>query len=45
MISEGLVPDARAVSIGSAAVLIITILLFNLVARYVGHRIKQRLTK
>lgn len=43
--SEGLVPDARAVSNGSAAVLIITILLFNLTARYVGHRIKQRLTK
>lgn len=43
--SEGLVPDARAVSNGSAAVLIITILLFNLAARYVGHRIKQRLTK
>ncbi len=43
--SEGLVPDARAVSNGSATVLIITILLFNLAARYVGHRIKQRLTK
>ncbi|MGN1280230.1 MAG: phosphate ABC transporter permease PstA [Limosilactobacillus sp.] len=43
--SEGLVPDARAVSNGSAAVLIITILLFNLVARYVGYRIKRRLTK
>ena len=43
--SEGLVLDARAVSNGSAAVLIITILLFNLVARYVGHRIKQRLAK
>ncbi|MGM9907011.1 phosphate ABC transporter permease PstA [Limosilactobacillus sp.] len=43
--SEGLVPDARAVSNGSAAVLIITILLFNLIARYVGYRIKHRLTK
>lgn len=43
--SEGLVPDARAVSNGSAAVLIITILLFNLIARYVGYRIKRRLTK
>lgn len=43
--SEGLVPDARAVSNGSAAVLIITILLFNLVARYVGHRIKRHLAK
>lgn len=43
--SEGLVPNARAVSNGSAAVLIITILLFNLVARYVGHRIKRHLAK
>lgn len=43
--SEGLVPDARAVSNGSAAVLIIAILLFNLIARYVGYRIKQRLAK
>lgn len=43
--SEGLVPDARAVSNGSAAVLIITILAFNLVARYVGKLIKRKLTK
>ena len=43
--SEGLVPDARAVSNGSAAVLVITILLFNLLARYVGHLIKRRLVK
>ena len=43
--SEGLVPDARAVSNGSAAVLIIAILLFNLIARYVGYRIKQRFAK
>lgn len=43
--SEGLVPDARAVSNGSAAVLIIAILLFNLIARYVGYKIKQRLAK
>lgn len=43
--SEGLVPDARAVSNGSAAVLIITILAFNLLARLVGYLIKRRLTK
>ena len=43
--SEGLVPDARAVSNGAAAVLIIAILLFNLIARYVGYKIKQRLAK
>lgn len=43
--SEGLVPDARAVSNGAAAVLIIAILLYNLIARYVGYKIKQRLAK
>lgn len=43
--SEGLVPDARAVSNGSAAVLIITILAFNLLARLVGSLIKRRLAK
>lgn len=43
--SEGLVPDARAVSNGSAAVLIITILAFNLLARLVGYLIKRRLAK
>ena len=43
--SEGLVPDARAVSNGSAAVLILTILIFNLLARYIGYLIKQRLAK
>lgn len=43
--SEGLVSDARAVSNGSAAVLIITIFLFNLVARYIGSLIKRRLAK
>lgn len=43
--SEGLVPDACAVSNGAAVVLIIAILLFNLIARYVGYKIKQRLAK
>lgn len=43
--SEGLVPDARAVSNGSAVVLIITILLFNLIARYIGYCIKRHLEK
>jgi len=40
-----LVPDARAVSNGSAAVLILTILIFNLLARYIGYLIKRRLAK
>ncbi len=43
--SEGLVPDARAVSNGSVAVLILTILIFNLLARYIGYLIKRRLAK
>jgi phosphate transport system permease protein len=34
--TEGLVPDATAVSAGAAAVLIIAILAFNLLARFVG---------
>ncbi|WP_251546472.1 phosphate ABC transporter permease PstA [Limosilactobacillus caecicola] len=43
--SEGLVPDARAVSNGSVVVLIITILLFNLLARLLGNLIQRRLAK
>lgn len=43
--SEGLVPDVRAVSNGSVAVLILTILIFNLLARYIGYLIKRRLAK
>ncbi|WP_267201788.1 phosphate ABC transporter permease PstA [Limosilactobacillus kribbianus] len=43
--SEGLVPDARAVSNGAAAVLIITILLFNLLARLIGYLVKRRFAK
>lgn len=43
--SEGLVPDARAVSNGSVTVLILTILLFNLAARLVGWLITRRMNK
>ncbi|MDO4903880.1 MAG: phosphate ABC transporter permease PstA [Limosilactobacillus sp.] len=43
--SEGLIPDAHAVSNGSAAVLIITIFAFNLIARFIGYLIKRKLTK
>ncbi|KRL96352.1 phosphate ABC transporter permease PstA [Limosilactobacillus equigenerosi] len=43
--TEGLVPDATAVSAGAATVLILTILLFNLLARFVGYLIKRRMTK
>ncbi|WP_179394360.1 phosphate ABC transporter permease PstA [Lacticaseibacillus absianus] len=42
--SEGIQPDAAAVSAGASAVLIIAVLLFNLVARYVGNRIYKKMT-
>lgn len=37
--SEGIVPDAAAIANGTAAVLIIAVLIFNLVARLVGNRL------
>lgn len=43
--TEGLVPDATAVSAGAAAVLIITILIFNLLARLVGRWLAQHFAK
>lgn len=42
--SEGIMPDATAVSAGSAAVLIIVVLLFNLLARWLGRALYKRLT-
>lgn len=42
--SEGIMPDATAVSAGSAAVLIIIVLLFNLLARWLGRVLYKRLT-
>jgi phosphate transport system permease protein len=41
--SEGLVPDARQVADGSAAVLVLGVLLFNLLARYAGARVQKRM--
>jgi phosphate transport system permease protein len=41
--SEGLVPDLRRVADGSAAVLVVGVLLFNLLARYAGSRIQRRM--
>lgn len=41
--SEGVVPDLDAVSNGTAAVLMICVLLFNLLARFVGKRIGKKL--
>src|SRR5699024_1521754 len=42
--SEGTIPDASQVSQGSAAVLLIFILIFNLSARYIGRRLHAKLT-
>ncbi|MCH3967999.1 MAG: phosphate ABC transporter permease PstA [Atopobiaceae bacterium] len=42
--SEGVVPDLSAVSNGTAAVLMVCILVFNLVARGAGKAIARRLT-
>lgn len=42
--SEGTIPDANQVSQGSAAVLLIFILIFNLSARYIGRRLHAKLT-
>ncbi len=42
--SEGVVPDLEAVSNGTAAVLMVCILGFNVVARIVGKRLERRLT-
>lgn len=37
--SEGMVPDAAKVANGSAAVLVIMVLLFNFIARYLGKKL------
>lgn len=42
--SEGVVPDAAAISSGTAAILIIGILLFNLIARIVGKYVYRWMT-
>ena len=42
--SEGLVPDATQVGNGSALVLLIMVLLFNISARIVGNALSRRLT-
>ncbi|KNZ70640.1 phosphate ABC transporter permease [Thermincola ferriacetica] len=41
--SESLIPDVRAVADGSAAVLIIVVLLFNILARWIGRRMQKRM--
>lgn len=42
--SEGIMPDAVAVSAGASAVLIIAVLLFNLSARWFGQHLYQKMT-
>ncbi|NLK93776.1 MAG: phosphate ABC transporter permease PstA [Clostridiales bacterium] len=39
--SEGVVPDAAAIANGTAAVLIICVLLFNLLARLIGNKLMK----
>jgi phosphate transport system permease protein len=42
--AEGLVPDMQRVADGSAAVLILAVLMFNTLARLLGQLINRRLT-
>ena len=42
--SESLIPDVRQVADGSAAVLILVVLFFNILARWLGRYIHHRLT-
>jgi phosphate transport system permease protein len=42
--SEGLVPDATQVGNGSALVLLVMVLIFNISARVLGHSLSKRLT-
>ncbi|MCL6603464.1 MAG: phosphate ABC transporter permease PstA [Paenibacillus sp.] len=42
--SEGLAPDAAEIAAGASAVLVLTILIFNLAARFFGRYIYRKLT-
>ncbi len=42
--SEGLVPDFRQIANGSAALLIVLVLLFNVLARFLGRWLYRRIT-
>lgn len=42
--SEGLAPDARQIADGSAAVLLLMVLLFNILSRWIGSLLYKRLT-
>ncbi len=42
--SEGLVPDFRQIADGASAVLIVSVLIFNVAARYLGRQLYKRIT-
>lgn len=42
--SEGLAPDSEAIGNGSALVLLVMVLIFNVSARFLGHALSRRLT-
>jgi phosphate transport system permease protein len=42
--TQGLIPDVREVADGSSAVLIIAVLVFNLLARWIGSIVHKRIT-
>jgi len=42
--TQGLIPDVEEVSSGAAAVLIISVLIFNLLARWIGSMIHRKIT-
>ncbi|MFL2133796.1 phosphate ABC transporter permease PstA [Desemzia sp. FAM 24101] len=42
--SEGVMPDGAEVSAGASAVLIIAVMLFNLVSRYLGRKLQKKAT-
>ncbi|WP_353989307.1 phosphate ABC transporter permease PstA [Pediococcus argentinicus] len=42
--TEGIMPDANQVSAGASAVLVIAVLLFNLLARFIGARLYRKIT-
>jgi len=42
--TQGLIPDVEAVSNGAAAVLVISVLIFNLLARWIGSIIHKKMT-
>ncbi|ABY93265.1 phosphate ABC transporter permease PstA [Thermoanaerobacter brockii subsp. lactiethylicus] len=42
--SEGLAPDARQIADGAAAVLLLMVLIFNILARWLGNTLYKRMT-